>query len=317
MKTDISVIIPVYNGAKTIEDCLTSVLRAPPLAKKTIVVDNNSNDNTRKIVRRFKNVKLLIEKKRGPAAARNKGLKETNCEIAIFVDADVIVKRNTFIDLLKHIRARSIAGVGGIAESYDRHNSISLSQDIRLFGNSVFDTKVKKVNHIPTMIVAYRTKIIKELGYFNEDYYPSGEDVDLNYRIRKAKYTLLISPLSRVYHNHPISIKGLINKWFHYGVGWAKLCMEHNKYFALSSSILWIVAVFILFISFFVKKGLLPAFLLVLMLPWVIYYSIPTLKYLVIKRDARAFLFPFIHQIQIFARSIGVLYGALIGSLGF
>ena len=106
-------------------------------------------------------MKLLSENKKGPAAARNSGLREVKNKVVIFVDSDVIVKNNTFIELLKYLNDDSIAGVGGIPESYDRHNFISLSQDVRLFGNSIFDKEIKEVKHIATMIAAYKTNILK------------------------------------------------------------------------------------------------------------------------------------------------------------
>lgn len=309
MKNNVTVIIPVYNGEKTIKDCLNSVIKAPPKPKEIIVIDNNSNDRTREIVKTFKNVKLLTEKKRGPAAARNRGLKEVKSKIVIFVDADVIVKKNTFIELLKYLDDDSIAGVGGIPESYEKHNLISLSQDIRLFDNSIFDKKIREVNHIPTMIVAYKTKILKKIGYFNEHYFPSGEDVDLNYRIRKANYKLLLNPSSRVYHNHPLSIKSLVKKWFDYGKGHAKLSKEYKKYFDLFSSIAWIMSLPVLIILSLVKIEFLGFFLLIFLLPWLIFYSPSTIRYLIKNKDGRAFFSPLIHQMQILARSFGILYG--------
>ena len=49
----VSVIIPVYNGEKTISRCLDSALRQTYSNSEVIVVDNNSADNTKKIIEGF------------------------------------------------------------------------------------------------------------------------------------------------------------------------------------------------------------------------------------------------------------------------
>jgi glycosyltransferase involved in cell wall biosynthesis len=311
MYPKLSVVIPVYNGERTIEQCLESVISAKPANKEIIVVDNNSTDKTREIVETFSDVRLLIEKTKGPGAARNRGLRAVRSEIVILVDSDVFVKKETFVELVKFLDNDSVAGVGGIPESYDKNNLISLSQDVRLFGNSIFDKNVKNVSRVPTMIIAYKTKILKEVEFFNEDYFPSGEDVDMNYRIQKKNYKLLINGSSRVFHNHPLSLKNLAKKWFDYGIGCAKLSRGHAKYFDVVASFLWLASVFIFLVLAFVRIEFLGFLFVIFALPWVVYYALPTLRYLIKKRYPRALIFPFIHQVQILSRSLGVVYGTL------
>jgi GT2 family glycosyltransferase len=309
MKTKISVVIPVYNGEKTIGECLNSVIKAEPKNKEIIVVDNNSQDKTIDIVKSFKKVKLLTEKRKGPAAARNKGLRKVKNEIVLLVDSDVVVRKDTFIELLMPLRDDSVAGVGGIAESYYRYNRIALSQNLRLFGNSIFDNKMREVETISSMVAAYKIKILQKIGYFSEDYYPSGEDVDLNYRIKKLGYKLLVNPLSRVYHKHPLTLKSLAKKWFDYGIGWAKFSKEHKKYFDLTSSIAWVLCLPFLIVLSLIEISFFPVFLFVFFFPWLIYYSLPTLRYFIRVKDMEVLIFPFVHQIQILSRSFGILYG--------
>jgi GT2 family glycosyltransferase len=309
----ISVIIPAYNEEKTIRHCLDSVIQALPNNKEIIVVDNDSYDKTREIVKGFTKVKLLVEKKRGAAASRNRGLKEAAGDLIIFVDADVIVKQNTFIELLKCMHNDAVAGAGGMVESCNKVNLISLSQEPRFLGNSLLDTRIREVDNIPTAIVAYKAEILKNVDYFNEDYYLCGEDMDLSYRIRKQGYKLIVNPSSVGYHHHVFSTADLIRKWFNYGIGWAKLSKEHKKYFDLSLNISWLMAVTLLLFLSFLRKEFIVIFFIVLILPWVIYFSIPSLRYLAIKKDARALIFPVIHHLQILARSAGILYGTFRG----
>lgn len=89
----ISVIIPVYNAASTIKNCIMSVLRQSQNDIEVIVVDDVSSDASEKIVRQIalidQRVKYIRQDiNRGPAAARNKGIENATGKYVTFVDAD-------------------------------------------------------------------------------------------------------------------------------------------------------------------------------------------------------------------------------------
>ena len=88
---ELSIIVPVHNGAGTLRACLEAVLSAPGPARELIVVDDGSHDNSADIaaslgVRVFRN-----PHNRGCAAARNSGANYTTAPILVFVDADVVI----------------------------------------------------------------------------------------------------------------------------------------------------------------------------------------------------------------------------------
>ena len=91
----ISIVIPVYNGEATIFQCLMKLSNQSYPAEniEIIVVNNNSTDKTQKIVEQF-NVKSVFEKKTGPSAARNTGMKIAGGEIIVFTDADCLADVN-------------------------------------------------------------------------------------------------------------------------------------------------------------------------------------------------------------------------------
>ena len=92
----VSVIIPTYNEAQTIKDCLFSLSRQDFTQFELIVVDDGSSDETLNIVKEFKKVQgksiqiLAIEQAhKGPGLARNYGASLAKGTILIFVDADM------------------------------------------------------------------------------------------------------------------------------------------------------------------------------------------------------------------------------------
>lgn len=98
---DLSVIIPACNAERYLEQCLQSVFRAceaAALSFEVIVVDDGSNDNTANVAAQFK-VVLISQPKRGPAAARNAGLRQAGGAFIMFQDADDILLDNAVADL--------------------------------------------------------------------------------------------------------------------------------------------------------------------------------------------------------------------------
>src|ERR671938_151456 len=78
----VSVIVPAYNYGRFVGEALDSVRRQTYANWECVVVDDRSTDDTRDVVGRYEAEDpriryVLCEKNRGPAAARNRGLRET------------------------------------------------------------------------------------------------------------------------------------------------------------------------------------------------------------------------------------------------
>ena len=88
MSADVSVIIPLYNGAEFIEQTLTSVFAQSDVPREVWVVDDGSSDDGKRLVRQFPQVRLIDNRGRGPAAARNTALELATGENIAFLDQD-------------------------------------------------------------------------------------------------------------------------------------------------------------------------------------------------------------------------------------
>lgn len=98
--TDISVIIPLYNKEKSIEQTVRSVLTQTFPNFELIIVDDGSTDNSVAIVQQMNDqrIRLISQKNLGPSAARNIGVRNANTEWILFLDAD----DELLPDALKH-----------------------------------------------------------------------------------------------------------------------------------------------------------------------------------------------------------------------
>jgi len=89
-----SIIIPVYNGEKTIERTLASLVSNKEYIKEVVIIDDCSTDNTSNIIRRFENCGFFDIKYRrnenriGPGPSRGIGINNASGKWITFVDAD-------------------------------------------------------------------------------------------------------------------------------------------------------------------------------------------------------------------------------------
>lgn len=102
----ISVIVPVYNGEKTIERCINSILLQSFPGFELIVVDDGSVDNTLSVIEQCavsdSRVRVIHEANSGVSHARNEGMKEANGEFFCFCDADDVVEPVWLSDLYEN-----------------------------------------------------------------------------------------------------------------------------------------------------------------------------------------------------------------------
>jgi glycosyltransferase involved in cell wall biosynthesis len=89
--TTISVVVPTYNRANELRNCLTSVLEQDGADHiEVVVVDDGSTDDTRAVVEAFgaRNVRYLRQANAGPCVARNRGAERAIGRFLAFLDSD-------------------------------------------------------------------------------------------------------------------------------------------------------------------------------------------------------------------------------------
>ncbi|SEA52003.1 Glycosyltransferase involved in cell wall bisynthesis [Prevotella sp. tc2-28] len=99
----ISVIIPVYNSEKYLDECIGSVLGQTYQDFELLLIDDGSMDNSLEILHKWKaedsRIILLTQQNSGASSARNRGLETAKGEWIVFVDSDDKVCSNYLQDL--------------------------------------------------------------------------------------------------------------------------------------------------------------------------------------------------------------------------
>src|SRR3989344_6605787 len=174
----ISFIVPTYNREDTIERCIRSIYSVK-CDKEIIVIDDNSNDKTIEIIKRnFPKINIIRNKSnKGPAYARNVGIKEANGEYLFFVDSDVFLTKDILKKLLK----------------YEDHDilfpRIIFEDNTQMYPSNSNEERYLKAS---TVFMIRKNSLIENNLFFDELYFIYDEDTDFFLRCKlnnlKCKY---------------------------------------------------------------------------------------------------------------------------------
>lgn len=228
MQTEISIIIPNYNGRKLLEKNLTSVLAAARNfgRAEVIVVDDFSADDSRAWLAENYAGKIKIvlpEKNLGFSGAIMAGVQAADSDIVYFLNSDIRVEADFLDNLPAHFKDEKVFAVSSLA--YDGPGAkvaAARAGIVWKWGMPDVDRDVKNIpsglRRGPTLFAsgghaAYRKNLFIELGGFNHLFKPFYyEDVDLCYSAWKRGYKILFEPSSVVYHDHQGTIASVAKK---------------------------------------------------------------------------------------------------------
>ncbi len=104
----VSVIVPVYNSEKTLDRTIKSLLNQTLEDIEFIFVNDGSNDDSLKILQKYKNkIKIINQKNSGPGGARNAGIKKAKGEYIGFLDADDIIESQMYEEMYKKAKEKN------------------------------------------------------------------------------------------------------------------------------------------------------------------------------------------------------------------
>ena len=160
---------------------------------EVIVVDDGSNDETAKIAQEYA-VKVIQQANRGPAAARNAGVRIAKGTLLVFTDADCVPSPSWLKDLTHPFQNPEIVGVKGV---YRTHQNALVARFVQL----EYEYKYARMRHqtvidfIDTYCAAYRKEVFIHNGGFDESFLvPSVEDQEFSFRLARKGYRMVFEP---------------------------------------------------------------------------------------------------------------------------
>lgn len=217
----VSVLIPCYNRAHSIEKCVNSVKAMRyPKAFEIIVVDDASTDNSYKLLKKMRGIKLVRNKKNsGKAASLNRAMKIAKGDVVACIDADTYPAPEALERMAACFYNEKVGAVSALIKPCETKNLLQKAQEIEyLIGFGFSQSAMSSINSIivtPGPMALYRRQLLIDLGDYDE--HNLTEDMEIALRIRKNHYDIVACPTAKVFTETPASWKGWLRqrqRWY-------------------------------------------------------------------------------------------------------
>ena len=219
-----SVVIVTYNSEKVIEKCIQSIRETNYDQNKieVFVVDNDSKDKTKHIVRKkFKEVKIIkLSKNFGYAYACNRGIEKSSGQIVVLLNPDVIIDRGFFCNVGKFLRyngpvggvAPKMTDIKGTLLTYPKIPTILnriykysgfygiLHHDEVLYHNLKNVKLPIVINNLEGPVAIFPRYVFKKIGLLNESFFLTHELTEFSVRLQKKGLKLYYLPSAEIVH---------------------------------------------------------------------------------------------------------------------
>ncbi len=204
-----SVVIPTYNRLPILEKCLLAlenqVLSSDSENFEIVVVDDGSTDGTSNWISdeaiRFPHVRYFQQVHGGPAKARNFGVEQSNGDVIIFIDSDLVV---TECFVSSHL--------GALKQSWKKLGNKLCFTYGAVINTANFENPTSEPHKISDLSWAYFAtgnvaidrELLQDVGMFDPTFCLYGwEDLELGERLRQLGVQLVRCPEAKGYHWHP------------------------------------------------------------------------------------------------------------------
>lgn len=231
MITRLSIVIISWNTLHRLRPCLeamSDVLNRQDV--ELIWVDNGSTDGAAEFMAKTyqDSKRILLEKNRGVAVARNRGIEQANGEYVLLLDDDTIPSAEAIDRMMQHLDTTPTAGLcavalkspeGDLQDSFKAFPSplVKLRNVIAARIGKKRETKLPEGIIHPVYVIGacqmFRRKIIGNVGLLDEAIFFGPEDADFCLRISKAGYTIDYLPDAHIIHHwRRMTTRSLTNK---------------------------------------------------------------------------------------------------------
>ncbi len=230
-----SIIIPTYNRLSQLQATLESVYNQTINDFEVIVVDDGSSDGTSEFLNTVlrKNFNVIHQTNKGPASARNSGIKIAKGELLAFTDDDCIVPNDWLARFESIFNNTNADVVAGFVQNASRSVFSAISQYIINYSVAYLYKMHTNTSFFTSNNIAYRKQVIMDAGGFDERFKNAGgEERLLNFKIILNGKKIFFDPELKVKHFHKLDFLSFVNQFYNYGKGSYliyKICREELK----------------------------------------------------------------------------------------
>jgi GT2 family glycosyltransferase len=223
MASPLSIVIPTYNRADLLHDCLDSVTEHAPEGTEVIVVDDASpGEAVAEVAGRFSSVRRIrLLRRSGFCVAANTGIAASKAPIiellnddtqvmAGWADAPLAAFADPTVAAVAPLSLRADGLIDSAGDEYDR-GGFAFKRGHGEAMNEQYQQS-EPVTAASGSCAFYRRTFLDLAGYFPETFGAYFDDVDLSLRLQRAGGTILFEPASRVIHRGGASYGPLSRK---------------------------------------------------------------------------------------------------------
>lgn len=219
---DVAVIVPSFNRPERLRGCLGALMALQGPAPEIVVVDDGSTQPLAPVCAEFgTRVRCLRQRNRGPAAARNAGVRATGAGFVAFTDDDCRPRPDWLARLTAAHRADAARLVGGRVENaLDDNPYAAASQSLCDYLYEYFGAAAGEAPFFTSNNMGCDRATFERLGGFDESFpLAAAEDRDFGLRWRAAGGTLHYALAAVVAHGHALDFRRFWRQHANYGRG--------------------------------------------------------------------------------------------------
>lgn len=212
-----SIIIPTYNRADMICDCLNSLQAAVNKSDLEVIVVDSSDDNTAAVVKNnFPEVNLIsLDKQTFPGEARNIGVKNSSSEILAFIDSDCEADKNWLVKGMNKIK-EGYDIIGGPVKNANPTNLISMADYLLTFKDFLPGAPCREVDFLPSCNLICKKSDFNKIGGFPSGI-PVAEDTIFSFKAVKNRLRLLYDPEVAIFHFNRTRFTEFLSHQYRFG----------------------------------------------------------------------------------------------------
>jgi poly-beta-1,6 N-acetyl-D-glucosamine synthase len=233
----VTVLVPAYNEESGIAATLRSLCCQTYEHYNVIVIDDGSTDNTAAVVQNVidtgpvVSVRLVQQPNAGKANALNNGLRESDGELIVTVDADTVFEPDALALLIQPLCDERVGAVSGNTKVGNRDRLLGRWQHFEYVMGFNLDRRMYDVlGCIPTVpgaIGAFRTTTLHAVGGFSDD--TLAEDTDLTMAIQRARQQVTYEPRAVAWTEAPRGLRDLWRQRYRWSYGTMQSIWKHRR----------------------------------------------------------------------------------------
>jgi lipopolysaccharide/colanic/teichoic acid biosynthesis glycosyltransferase/glycosyltransferase involved in cell wall biosynthesis len=221
-----SVIVPAYQAAETLGECLAALANqtVSPDLYEVIVVDDGSTDDTAGVARAA-GVTVARQPHLGAAAARNCGAALAHGELLLFTDSDCAPLPGWIAAITAPFADLEVAGAKG---TYLTRQKSLVARFTQIEYEDRYDRMrgSERIDFIDTYSAAYRRDIFLTNGGFDPRFLIN-EDQEFSFRLAEKGYKLVFAPDAQVHHRHNRTLSQYARRKFKIGMWKVRVTRQH------------------------------------------------------------------------------------------